>query len=73
MSKAVIIFQGRPFAYTDTEASNGDMVSFGWTKTDDAVVEVGRGKVSRAKKNMAAIDREDLHYAHVNYGGGQPV
>ena len=73
MSKAVIIFQGRPFAYTDTEASNGSAVSFGWTKTDDAIVEIGRGKISRSQKNLAAIDRYDLDYAHVNFGGGKPV
>jgi len=74
MSEAVIINQGRPFAWADTKAGNGETVHFGWWVMDDgkSIHEIGTGKITRDKRYLEAIDADDLPYAYVNDGGGPP-
>lgn len=72
-SPAYLIRNGLPVAIAFTSAKNGDVVSYGFEVLDHGrcIHEVGRAKVSRAKKwaRWAA----GLEQAFVNYGGGAPL
>lgn len=71
-TSAYLIRAGRVVAIADTAAKSGDVVSYGFTVLDDCIHEVGKAKVSRAKKwDRYEPINEDR--AFVNYGGGAPV
>lgn len=83
-SPAYLIRNGLPVAIADTAAKNGEVVSFGFEVLDGCIHEVGRAKVSRAKKwdriaekcSFLSSDGEwepGLEFAYVNYGSGAPL
>lgn len=74
-SRAVIIENGRAVALADTRAANGKMVSYGYAISEAALLEVGRGNISRSSKYLRD---ENLMYflsekptVLVNDGGGE--
>lgn len=74
-SLAVLISAERVIAQCYTTAKNGDLVSYGFKKTDDGkLLEIGKAKVSRAKKYLSDHDlmyRLDMQDdAFVNKGFG---
>ena len=75
-STAVLIRAGVVVAYTNTTAKNGDVVSYGWKCIGNAIHEVGKAKVSRAKKYLDDAElmfKLEEKFAFVNYGSGEPV
>lgn len=72
-SPAYLIRNGIPVAVAYTAARSGEVVSFGFDVLDGGrcIHEVGRAKVSRAKK--WARWAPGLEFAYVNYGGGAPL
>lgn len=83
-SMAYLIRDGRLVATAETSAKSGEVVSYGFTELDNCIHEVGRAKVSRAKK-WERIEQGSSHrdedgewwpgvpHALVNYGGGAPI
>lgn len=74
-SEAVLIRSGAVVARAFTAARSGAVVSYGWDRAGNAIHEIGRAKVSRAKRYLedkelmlSLVDR----VAIVNSGGGEP-
>ena len=73
---AVLVHAGVVVAQANTSARAGEVVSYGWDRAGDAIHEVGRARVSRAKRYLDDIELmlslED-RVALVNRGGGKPI
>lgn len=71
MSRAVLLRAGCPVAYAETEVPSGRVVCYGPRELDGAILEVGRAKVSRARKWLGDPElMEALDRAYVNFGAG---
>ncbi|WP_439640564.1 hypothetical protein [Nevskia sp.] len=70
---AVLIRAGRVVATACTSAESGATVSYGFTTSGSALVEVGKAKVSRAKRYLTTQATEGLEAALVNFGGGAAI
>lgn len=73
---AVLIRNEIAIAHTYTSARNDNVVSYGWRLVDDAILQVGRAKISRSKKylgNRELMFSLEDKFAFVNYGGGDPI
>lgn len=75
-SEAVLIHAGVVIARAVTSARSGAVVSYGWERAGNAILEVGKAKVSRAKrylKDGELMMSLDDRVALVNMGGGEPI
>ncbi len=72
---AVLIRAGRAVAQCETAARDGDVLSYGFERVrGGALLEIGRAKVSRARKYLGDAElMSALDTAIVNRGGGPEV
>lgn len=75
-SEAVLVHAGVVVAMAVTSARAGEVVSYGWERVGNAIHEVGKARVSRAKRYLndaeLMLSLED-RVALVNRGGGEPI
>ncbi len=59
--------------FTLTEASNGEIVSYGFKYGGDRLREIGKAKITRNKQFLKESYLQSQPFYDVNYGGGKPI
>jgi hypothetical protein len=74
IKRAILLEAGYPVGLARTSAAAGDTVCYGVALKTGGLHQLGRAKISRAKKYMDdAFLLDSLEVFQINLGGGTPI